>query len=322
MKPFDVIAVGLHDVDILYVAPDKIVAGEKYILERVALQGGGPAHSGLAAATRLGFRGAFVGKIGTDALSELSLAEMRRNGIDTSLLVRDAAVSPGVAIGQIGRATSERTFFVGMNNYGYLKARDIPKDAIRRAKLLMVDSYDLKAAEVALKAARGSACRTLVDFEGGDPKRLRALLALATDIILPLATARRLSGKKDAESALKALANDTDGQLVTTDGKRGSWALTPEGVVHVGIVDTGKRLDSTGCGDAFHGGYGIGILEGWDLKTRMEMGAFLAGLVLTGLGGRTALPLRADLKPLLKRLGKKLSPELRSGLLNLSNKTL
>ncbi len=320
MKKFDAIGVGLHAVDMLYFVPEKIKTGEKYVMDSFALQGGGPAGSGLSAITRLGYKGAFVARAGDNASSALSLAEMKRNQIDSSFVVRDKESSPAFSIVQIGKRTSERTIFVGMADYGYLKQKDIPVAAIKNARVMLVDSYDLRAAEMALKAAYGTRCRTVIDFEGGDPDKMRKLLKYGTDIILPLATAKALSGQKTPAKALKKLSEFTQGQLVTTDGKNGSWALTKNGVIHMGIVNTGKRVDSTGCGDAYHAGYAIGVLEDWELPMRMEMGAFLAGLVLTGLGGRTALPFKDELKSLAKKHARKISPRLARGLFKIANR--
>jgi sugar/nucleoside kinase (ribokinase family) len=58
------------------------------------------------------------------------------------------------------------------------------------------------------------------------------------------------------------------------------------------------KVDSTGCGDAFHAGYAVGLIEGWPLEQRMEFGTLLASRVIRKVGGRTALPRRADLASL------------------------
>ena len=56
-----------------------------------------------------------------------------------------------------------------------------------------------------------------------------------------------------------------------------------------------EKIDSTGCGDAYHAGYVVGLLEGWPLEERMEFGTLLASRVIGKVGGRTALPRRKDL---------------------------
>jgi sugar/nucleoside kinase (ribokinase family) len=124
---------------------------------------------------------------------------------------------------------------------------------------------------------------------------MRRLLALGTDVILPLECGRQLSCKESPENVLRELAKITSGQLVVTDGANGSWGLKDGSIIHQPAIPVSGKIDSTGCGDAFHAGYVAGLLEGWPLEERMEFGASLASLVIGHVGGRTALPKRRDL---------------------------
>ena len=185
---------------------------------------------------------------------------------------------------------------------------------------MLVDSYDLDATERALRAALDTSCRTIVDFESGDRERLCALLALASDPILPLACARSLTRQEGVTEVLRALAELTPGQALVTDGLNGSWAWNRETqtVEHQAAFRV-DSLDSTGCGDAFHAGYIVGVLEGWDLRLRMEFGALLASRVATRVGGRTALPRQREIVGLIRS---DVSAELRSLIHNLHERTL
>jgi len=314
---FDVITVGLNTVDILFILPDNVVADGKHILKDMTIQGGAPIGSGISALTRLGYKGAQVARLGDNPASLLSLGEFAANKISDALVARDKNSMPAVAVVEIDAKTSARTVFIMMENYGYIRKGDIPVSAIKNSRLLWVDSYDLDATEAAVKAAEKSACRVLMDFESGDKRRMLGLLKYGTDIILPLECARSLSGRKDPAEALRALSKHTRAQLVATDGISGSWALSGDEIVHRPAFLVKKAVDSTGCGDAYHAGYAMGILEGWPLEMRMECGAFLASLVVGKLGGRTALPFKRDLP---KVLDKRLSGALRGELLKISKR--
>jgi len=58
-------------------------------------------------------------------------------------------------------------------------------------------------------------------------------------------------------------------------------------------------VDTTGAGDAFHGGFIYGMLTGEDLETCLNLGNAVAGLKCRSLGGRTALPTADELKEFL-----------------------
>lgn len=293
--PYDLIALGLNAVDVLVRLPESVVHDGKQFVEDLVIQGGAPVGSGCCGVARLGYRVGMVARLGSNTLSAICLEEFRSNGVDTALIARDETSRPAIALVEIDPRTAARTVFIQMDNYGYLQTADIPGAEISRAKALLVDSYDLDATETALEAAAGTACRSILDFESGDPGRLKKLLGMGTDPILPLAAARGLTGMSEPSDVLRALGDLCPGQVLVTDGIQGSWALDREagGIIHqpAFVVDP---VDTTGCGDAFHAGYIVGLLEGWPLGLRMEFGSLLASCVAGRVGGRSALPWRKD----------------------------
>jgi sugar/nucleoside kinase (ribokinase family) len=130
---------------------------------------------------------------------------------------------------------------------------------------------------------------------------LKKLLGMGTDPILPLAAAKNLTGLQEPGEVVRALADLCPGQAVTTDGIHGSWAWdrASGAVVHQPAFVV-QPIDTTGCGDAYHAGYIVGLLEGWPLELRMEFGSLLASRVAGSVGGRTSLPWRKDATTLIR----------------------
>ena len=190
---------------------------------------------------------------------------------------------------EIDPKNGERTVFYSVANYHHLTAADIPSDAIREARLMLVDGYETEAALSMLKVASEAGCRSVVDVEGGEPAVLRHIISLATDAILPLATGRQLTGRTHPSDVLNELRQWTDGQVVVTDGVRGSWAATDDGIFHQ-LAFRVNPVDTTGCGDAYHGAYASALLDGFTLPLRMEFAAWVASRVALHLGGRSGLP--------------------------------
>ena len=292
---YDLIALGLNAVDVLVRLPESVLHDDKQFVDDLMIQGGAPVGSGCCGVARFGFRVAMVARLGSNTLSAICLEEFRSSGVDVRLIVRDEASRPAIALVEIDPRTAARTVFIQMDNYGYLRPDDIPRAEIAQARALLVDSYDLDATEAALEAAAGTGCRSILDFESGDQGRLKKLLGMGTDAILPLAAARSLTGMREPGDVLRALGDLCPGQVVVTDGVHGSWALDRDagGIIHQPAFVVGP-VDTTGCGDAFHAGYIVGLLEGWPLGLRMELGSLLASCVAGRVGGRTALPWRKD----------------------------
>jgi sugar/nucleoside kinase (ribokinase family) len=306
----EVLVAGLNVVDLLARLPEKIQRGEKHELRDLAVQGGAPAGNAACVIAALGWRTGFLARLGGNTLAQIARAEFTRHGVVEDFFIADAEAVPGVALVEIDPRTAERTVFYTLNGYHYLTRADVPVETVRRAKLILADGYETAAALAMLEAAQGTPCRSVIDVEAGEPETLRKLMELATDAILPLGAAKKLSGEKDAAAALKKLQTWTRAQLLVTDGGNGSWALTPQKILHQPAFKV-NAVDTTGCGDAYHGAYAAALLDGLALPRRMEFAAWVAAQVALKLGGRANLPTReslrrADLSPLSAALRKHL----------------
>lgn len=285
----EVIAAGINVVDFLARPPGKVEAGGKYQTDEMQVQGGGPASSACCVTAAFGHSTAFVARLGNDPISLLSRAQFQEAGVRPDFLFEAPGVRAGMSMIQIDRDSGERTVFYNLRNYGWLSEAEIPAEAIAKARLIFVDGYDPVAALAMLRAAHGTGCRSIIDLEHGDQEFLHECISLASDVVLPLHTARAATGKETPEEALHALALLGSGTMVVTDGAKGSWALNGSGI-HFQAAFGVEVVDTNGCGDAFHGGYGVGLLNGWPLEPRMEFAAWVASRVATALGGRSGIP--------------------------------
>ena len=291
----DVLVTGLTIVDVLARMPQSIQRGEKHAIQGVVIQGGAPAGNAACMLASLGWRTGFIARMGDDTLSRIAKVELTRHGVLEDYFIHDEESAPGVAIVEIDPASGERTVFYSLNSYRSLMRDDIPVADVKCAKLILVDGYETEAALAMLEAARGTDCRSVLDLEAGDPATLRQLIGLGTDSILPLAAALKLSDEASASAALLKLSAWTSGQLIVTDGVNGSWALTPDGILHQPAFPV-EAVDTTGCGDAYHGAYASALLDGLALHLRMEFASWVAAQVALKLGGRSNLPTRESMR--------------------------
>lgn len=297
MPQFDVIGIGVNVVDILVQLPSHVEIGGKQKVDHLTIQGGGPAGTGSCVCAALGWRTGFVAQFGNDMLSQVAQLEFETRGILPDLFLENPQARPCAANVHIDPHTAERTIFFTRDGYQYLKPTDLPVEVMQTARVLLLDGYEPEAALAALEAIQGTPCRSVLDVEQGDEDDLLRLIALATDVILPMATARMLTGKSSPEDVLQALSRKTCGQLVVTEGILGSWALTPEGTIHQPAFQV-NAVDTNGCGDVFHGAYAAGILADMPLAIRLEFSAWLASLTAGFVGGRTGIPRQKDLASL------------------------
>lgn len=312
LPSFDALAIGVNTVDVIVQLPDHYTAGEKLPARDLVVQGGGAAATAACVLASLGWRTGFITRLSDDALSTISRAEFKRCGVLDDFFITDPDASPVAAVIHVDPQSGERTIFYAANRYKFLKTADIPIDFVCRARLVLVDGFERDAAPTILEAVREVGGRSVLDIEGGDSETAFRLLELATDCILPIGVARALTSEESAERVLHRLIKKTAAQLIVTDGVRGSWALTGDGVLHQPAF-TVAAVDTTGCGDAYHGAYGAGLLGGLTLRARMELAAWVASQVALGLGGRNHLPTRDSLRNMDWSA---FSPELRTGLIS------
>jgi sugar/nucleoside kinase (ribokinase family) len=294
MLPFDVIGIGVNAVDVLVRMPVHAPAGGKYKVQDLILQGGGLAATATCVCASLGWRTGYVARLGDNSLSQIARFEYQSRGILPDLFIDVPSARPCIAMIQIEQQTAERTIFYNLDHYELLQPADLPFDALKQAKVLIIGGYEPEAAEAALHAVAGTPCRTVLDLESGDLAAFRRMIALGSDIILPMKTARLLTGQDTPDHVVRELAGMTKGQAVITDGVAGSWAFTLEGVIHqpAFLVDA---VDTTGCGDVFHGAYAAGLLEGMNLKECLEFAAWMASITACHVGGRSGIPSRKQL---------------------------
>jgi sulfofructose kinase len=291
----DVLATGVNTVDVLVQLPEHYSPGEKRSARDLAVQGGGAAATAACVLAALGWRTGFITRLSDDALSTISRAEFKRYGVVDDFFINDPDASPVAAVIHVDPQNGERTIFTMAKRSKPLKPADIPLDVVRGVKLVIVDGYERDAVPTLLEAAGAAGVRSVLDIEGGDPEEALKLLKLGTDCILPFSHARAVSGEDTVEQTLRSLAEKTTAQLIVTDGEHGSWALTDHGVLHQPAFAV-PTVDTTGCGDAFHGAYGAGLLGGLSLHCRVELAAWVAAQVARGLGGRSHLPTRDSLR--------------------------
>jgi adenosine kinase len=81
---------------------------------------------------------------------------------------------------------------------------------------------------------------------------------------------------------------------VVTKGKDGATVITTgEEPIHVDVVPGVERIDPTGVGDAFRGGFLTGLAAGLDHERCAQLGSVLAAYVLETVGTQEYTPGKA-----------------------------
>lgn len=289
-RKYGLVGFGLCAVDEVAVLPHFPEPDSKLPVTRMERHVGGLCSIALVAASRLGTRCAYAGPLGRNELSDFVRATLRREGIDFPEEIRYPEAEPVHSIILVPSDTGERTILHYAGNVQNAAPEDIPEELIASSSALIIDQGSPAATLHASKLARKAGTQVVADFERGEHGHLRAVMEYVDHLILPLKMARELTGCSSAEDAVRRLASEERPCTAVTDGTRGSWYALGAGPVRHQPCFPVQAVDTTGCGDVFHGAYAAAIVKGMTVEEAIPYAAAAAALRATGCGGQTAIP--------------------------------
>jgi sugar/nucleoside kinase (ribokinase family) len=265
---------------------------------------GGSAANTIVGVASLGARAAFVGKVKQDPLGHVFAHDIGAAGV--------AFATPAAAGGpSTGRCyvlvspDGERTMNTFLGAAQDLHPGDIDPDAIASARIIYLEGYlwdppqakeaFLKAMKIA-HAAERTVALTLSDVFCVDRHRgefLDLIRSGAVDVVF--ANERELHSlyaTADFDSALAALRQDAD-LAVITRSEKGCLVVTREETDAVPAVPVERVVDATGAGDLFAAGFLAGLARAADYRTAARLGALAAAEVISHLGARPEMSLKA-----------------------------
>ena len=284
------IAMGVHVLDVLVRPVEAIPEGQGgQLVDEIRITAAGSAGGAALVLARLGAEVQSAGAIGTDPAGDMLLGLLKRDGVDTSLLLRRDDVQTSTSVLPI-RPNGDRPAFhvVGANaTYG---PDDAPWDEIAAADNLHLGGPEFMGGEAAakiLRHARKHGTTTSADvLAPGDPGLLEWLGDALPELDYLLPNDEQVlgfTGADDLEAGCRALVERGVGCVAATCGADGVLIVDADGAERVPAFDV-DVVDTTGCGDAFSAGFLRGLALGSDRRDAAVLGCATAALVAQGLG--------------------------------------
>ena len=299
----EVLGVGVSTVDDLLTVKHFPRINEKQPILYQTRQCGGLTGSALVAAARLGCRCGHIVSLGDGELSVFLRQELTKEGI--SLLEREASpeTEPYHSLIIIEESTGERSILWNNMLSRPPHIGKIEMALVAKVGCLFVDHVYATAVLDLVREARRAGTPVVGDFEYTTPDS-RELMDLTDHLILPFGYSRLLLGEAvEPETAVRTFARRPGRALAcVTDGERGCWYALgehPDEVHHQAIFPMDCIVDSTGCGDVFHGVYAAGIVKGWTPAERIRRASAAAALKTQKPGAQTGAPTLSQLEAFL-----------------------
>ena len=300
-KRFDAVGIGLNSADQFCVVREYPRPDTKSGVLETAREGGGQAATATAALARLGMRAAYIGAVGDDEPGAFSLASLRADGVNVEGVVTQrgrASQSAIIIVQQEGDGEEKGSRTILWRREVSLARGDVNEEIVRAGRALHLDGHHVEAEIRAARWAREEGAPVFLDAERA-PEGTRELIGLTDYLIAAEDFPALLTGVSDHHEALRRLHAMGPKVAGVTLGSRG--ALAYDGArfyeapgFHVDVLDT------TGAGDAFHGGFLYGVLRKMGLEDTLRFANAVAAMNCTALGGRAALPRLSEVEAFLR----------------------
>jgi sugar/nucleoside kinase (ribokinase family) len=306
---FEAVFVGLTILDIAGRPVSKIPDGGGVVfIEQIRLNPAGTAAGAVMNAAKLGARTATVACLGADEKGDLILDFYRRLGIDCSLVQRTAKAPTSATILTI-RPNGERPALHCRGASDHLFVAESEFDAVCDASVLHLGGTGLIAAmdggqsAKLLRHSKAKGLTTTFDLIAPSETTISLLTELlpSVDYFMPsLEEAAFLSGRDDPADAAAYFMDRGAGACIFKMGAKGSYTRTRDGAFRTPAFRV-PVSDTTGCGDAFCGGFVVGLVERLDLEAACRLGTAAAALVATGLGSDAGVIDRAQVETFMAK---------------------
>jgi ribokinase len=285
-----IVVVGSSNVDLTaycdrFPGDGETLAGTSFV------QGfGGKGANQAVMAARLGAAVTFVGRVGDDALGAEVIDNLTSQGVDTSQLLVTSGVSTGVAPIWVDQRGTNRILVVPGAN-GRLTGADVHAAlaTITDAAVVVAQLETPQDATVAaFEWARATGAVTVLNPAPAAP--LRPGLLAAVDWLIPNESEfAALFGRAVSTDAVIAAAGESGGRLVVTLGERGALVCEDGRLTEV-PAPPADAVDTTGAGDAFVGGFAVGVSRRWDGVRAARLGCACGALSVVEPGAQSSFP--------------------------------
>ena len=290
-KRWDIFGIGTAAVDDLIYLDQFPRIDEKMPIQLKRRQAGGQTATALVAAVRHGASASFCARLGTDDLSIYSIEELEREGVDCSTVIRGYEGKPFHAIVIVDQSTGVRTILYDEMGVVEPDPEMINPLWITNSRLLFVDQNTPHSALFAARIAQKHHIPVIADIESIKAPEIEELIPIIDYLIVGIGFARQWTHQARIEDAVQALHCQERLLTAVTYGDQGCWYIEAgsKEIGHIPAVPV-KAVDTTGCGDIFHGVFAAAIIRGESNHYALELANAAAGLKAARLGGRAGIP--------------------------------
>lgn len=291
-KKFDASFVGLTILDIAGRPVDAIPpGGDVHFIDEIRMNPAGTAAGAVMNAAKLGARCRAVACVGEDAMGDHIVSAYAGFGIDTALVSRSSSSRTSATMLTI-RPNGDRPALHcrGASDDLFVESEDF--ESVCDARFLhhggtgLLRAMDEGQSERLLDHAKSEGLTVTLDLiapADDTMPRLGPLLKHVDWFMPSIEEARFLSGRDALADVAAFFLEAGAAGCVFKCGAEGSYVRHADGEFRIPTYQINVS-DTTGCGDAYCGGFVAALAAGEGLADACRLGSATAALVATGLG--------------------------------------
>lgn len=321
---YDVISIGTATRDCFLQSPDfKVIKSSAFVTGQaecfalgskievpfiIFTTGGGAANASVTFA-RQGFKAACVAKIGKDLAGEGVMRTLDEEKAARKFLQIDKKLPTAFSVILIA-PSGERTILVHRGASEHLEKGEILRRELK-AKwfyLAPMAGENVKLVEPLVDFARRQTAKIAMNpsstFIKQGLKKTANVLKKIDVLILNREEGARLTGidYKEEKKIFAALDEVIDGIVVMTEGPKGVIVSDGKYIHRAGTYKEKKKVDRTGCGDAFGSGFVSGLIQTGSVEYAISLGSANGTSVVEHIGAQPGILTKAQFRKRFKKL--------------------
>lgn len=273
-------------------------AGELVATGDFLIDTGGCAANVATCLARLGVSAGVAGKVGHDLFGDFIVRDLAKKGVEESGISRSAKHGTSKTVILPVKGEDRRYVHTFGANIDF-HAGDFNRAAIAKSRIfylggfLILPELSQSGLRDAFRLARESGAKTVLDVVVPSNEQV-ALDVLAevlpwVDCFLPNdEEALRLTGEHDPHRQAQRFLDAGCKTVVITMGSRGALLMDARQTIEAGAFKV-DVVDGSGAGDAFAGGFIVGLLEGWPMERALRFASAIGASACTALGCNAGL---------------------------------
>lgn len=262
-------------------------------------QFGGNAATAIVTAARQGLDCGIIAPVGDDDMGSAQEVDFARHGVDTRYLFKRKDTATPFVIAMSDQETGGRSFLSAGSSIRRIQPEELDLDYLRTAKYLLLDS-NTEATRLAADTLLAQGGEVMFDASSYSQSQEEMLPHTSIYIASEFYLKTRYPGLPALEACREMLRRGPHTVLFTL-GAQGCVGLSKQGdEIRLPAFPVPQVVDTTGCGDTFHGAYIVALDRGLSPLDCARWASASSAIKCTAIGGRAGQPTAREVERFLQ----------------------